>query len=153
MCSLRCGLADAVHSPELLPHNFQVAALACDLDPVGTMEAARTAHPEGFDERSAIYGKMTERPPVRDDLATACRRLKDMEFVGITERFDESVRLMCATFGWAVPEYRSLNVAPSRTVRDKLPPGVWDALMRAHELDYELYEFAKSLFAERLSRM
>jgi hypothetical protein len=96
---------------------------------------------------------MTKRLPTRDDLATARRRLEDMEFVGIAERFDESVRLLCGTFGWAVPEYESMNVAPARTRRDQIPPDVLDALMRAHELDYELYEFAKSLFAKRLSRM
>lgn len=153
MCSLRRGLADAVRSPELLPPNFQVTALACDLDPVGTMDAARAAHPEGFDERSVIYGKMTKCLPTRDDLASACRRLEEMKFVGIAERFDDSVRLLCSAFGWTVPGYVSLNVAPARTRRDQIPPDVLDALMRAHELDYELYEFAKSLFAKRLSRM
>ncbi|MGA2773965.1 MAG: sulfotransferase family 2 domain-containing protein [Bryobacteraceae bacterium] len=153
MRSLKDGLRDTVGLPELLPPNFQVTALACDLDPVRTMAEARASHPRGLDEYSVIYGEMTKRLPTRDDLATARRRLEDMEFVGIAERFDESVRLLCGTFGWAVPEYESMNVAPARTRRDQIPPDVLDALMRAHELDYELYEFAKSLFAKRLSRM
>jgi hypothetical protein len=153
MLSLKDGLRDAVRVPELLPPNFQVTALACALDPVGTMAQARASHPQGLNEYSVIYGEMTKRLPTRDDLATACRRLEDMEFVGIVERFDESVRKLCATFGWAVPEYESLNIAPARTRRDQLPPDVLDALMRTHELDFELYEFAKALFAKRLSRM
>jgi len=151
MHSLKNGLRDAVRSPELLPPNFQVTALACDLDPVRTMSEARVAHPAGLDEYSVIYGEMTKRLPTRDDLATACRRLEEMEFVGITERFHESIELLCWTFGWKVPEYESMNIAPTRTRRDAIAPDILEALMQAHELDFELYEFAKSLFARRLA--
>jgi hypothetical protein len=153
MRSLKDGLRDAVRSPELLPPNFQVTALACDLDPVRTMAEARAAHPGGLNEYSVIYGEMTKRPPTRDDLAIACQRLEEIEFVGIVERFDESVKLLCSTFGWKVPEYESMNIAPTRTRREGIAPDILEALMRAHELDFELYEFAKSLFSRRVSRM
>jgi Sulfotransferase family len=150
MRALKDGLRDAVHSPELLPPNFQVTALACDLDPVSAMAAARAAHPLGLDEHSVIYGEMTRRLPTRDDLATARRRLEEMDFVGIVERFDESVQLLCSTFGWKVPAYESMNIAPARTRRDSIAPDILKALMQTHELDFELYEFAKSLFSRRL---
>jgi hypothetical protein len=133
MRSLKDGLRDAVRSPELLPPNFQVTALACDLDPVRVMAAARAAHPEGLDEYSVIYGEMTKRPPTRDDLAIACGRLEEMEFVGIVERFDESVKLLCSTFEWKVPAYESMNIAPVRTRRDGIAPDILEALMQTHE--------------------
>ena len=151
--SLKDGLRDAVNSPELLPPNFQVTALACDLDPFKTMAEARAAHPAGLDEYSVIYGEMTKRLPTRDELAIACRRLEEMEFVGITERFDESVELLCRTFGWTVPPYESLNIAPVRTRRESVAPDVLEALVQAHQLDFELYEFAKRLFSRRIERV
>ena len=117
------------------------------------MAAARAAHPDGLDEYSIIYCEMIKRPPTRDDLAIACRRLEEMEFVGIVERFDESVKLLCSTFGWEVPAYESMNIAPVRTRRDGIAPDILEALMQANALDFELYEYAKSLFSRRLARM
>ena len=152
MCSLKNGLRDAVRSPELLPPNFQVTALASDLDPVRTLALSRAAHPENLDEYSVVYSEMTKRIPTRDDLAVARQRLEEMEFVGIVERFDESIELLCSTFGWKVPAFESMNIAPVRTRRDGIASDVLAALMQTHALDFELYEFAKSLFSRRVSR-
>ena len=117
------------------------------------MAAARAAHPDGLDEYSIIYCEMIKRPPTRDDLVIACGRLEEMEFVGIVERFNESVKLLCSTFGWEVPAYESMNIAPVRTRRDGIAPDILEALMQANALDFELYEYAKSLFSRRLARM
>lgn len=153
MLSLKGGLREAVRSPRLLPPNFQVTALACDLDPIRTMDHARVAHPHGLDEYSVIYTEMLKRAPTREDLAVACRRLEEMEFVGIVEHFDQSVQLLCNTFRWTLPSYESMNMGPARTLREQIAPDILDELVKSHELDFELYEFAKSIFFKRLANM
>jgi hypothetical protein len=80
------------------------------------------------------------------------RRLEEMEFFGIAEQFDTSVDLLCSTFGWVRPNYEPLNVAPNRTKREQITPDVQRALLQSHELDFELYDFALSLFAKRVGR-
>jgi hypothetical protein len=153
MLSLKGGLREAVRSPQLLPPNFQVTAIACDLDPVGTMDRARVAHPHGLDEYSVIYTEMLKRVPTREDLAVARHRLEEMDFVGIVEHFDQSVQLLCNTFGWTMPAYEPMNMAPRRTLRERIAPDILDDLMRSHELDFELYDFAKSVFFKRFVNM
>ncbi len=143
------GLLDAVRSPRLLPPSFQVTALACDLDPVTAIDLARAANPEGFDEYSAIYSEMTKRIPTREDLAIACRRLEEVDFVGIVEYYDESLKLASATFGWPLLQYQRWNVAPART-REEIEPAILREIINANELDFEFYEFGKTLFAKRL---
>jgi hypothetical protein len=149
--SLPGGLRDAVRSPWLLPNNFQVTSLACELDPTNTMDAARAAHPLGLDEYSVIYTEMTKHAPTKADFETACQRLSEMEFVGLVERFAHSVELLCETFKWPMPIYESLNIAPARTRRDSIPADILQEIMDANELDLRLYEYATSLFLRRLS--
>jgi hypothetical protein len=145
MRSLKNGLRDAIRSPWLLPPNFQVSALACDLDPIATMNSAQASQPDTLDESSVIYREMTKRIPTRDDLKIARARLGEMDFVGIVEQFDASVRVLCNTFGWATPDYERMNVAPARTRGNLIEPAILKEIVKANDLDIELYEFARSL--------
>lgn len=147
MTSLKRGLEDAIRLQHLLPPNFQVTSLASNIDPIQTMNDARA---EDTDEYAVIYGAMTKRVPTADDLATARRRIQEMEFVGIVEKFHDSVGLLCRTFGWTVPVYKSLNIAPARTLRDRISPAIVKEIEKANEMDFALYEFARSVFLERL---
>jgi hypothetical protein len=57
------------------------------------------------------------------NLAEAKRRLDRFAFVGLTERFPESVMLLAYTFDWQpVREVRVLNVTQRRILRDQLAP-------------------------------
>ena len=69
-------------------------------------------------------------------------------WVGVTERFDESVVLLGRTFGWRDVRYVSANVA-----RSGAPPteAELDLVRRANQLDLELYEHACRLLDERIA--
>jgi hypothetical protein len=76
-------------------------------------------------------------------LEKAKRHLADtFSVVGISDRFEESLMLMAATFGWEVPFYESRKVAKSRPKRD---PETVEMIRKHNRLDLELYEFGKSL--------
>ncbi len=153
--ALKGGLGEFVRNPKFLSPDFQVAALACDFDPAEAWARAKAENSDRFDEDAAILGEITKRVPTRQDLAIARRRLADFEFVGITEHFNESMSLLCGTFGWSpIPAYESLNVAPATKIRrEELPRDVLDTILQMHALDLELYEYARSLFFRRFLKM
>jgi hypothetical protein len=85
-----------------------------------------------------------------DMLETAIRNLTDhFAFVGLTERFDESLLMLRATFGWRNVFYVSANVARARPQ----PTGAERELIEAHnQLDLQLYEWVAERFDEAVQR-
>lgn len=69
--------------------------------------------------------------------------------VGLCERFQESLCLMMAAFGWKVPFYENRKVAK---IRPSIEPNVINTIREHNRFDLELYEFGKKLFEENLRR-
>jgi hypothetical protein len=81
------------------------------------------------------------------------RLAEEIAFVGLVERFEDSMALLSYTFGWnPVAEYQNLMVAPKRPKRE-LEPDVRDAIADRNALDLELYAYAKDLFESRYAQM
>ena len=74
---------------------------------------------------------------------------KSFRVVGISERFEESVMLMAATFAWEVPFYENCRVAKTRP---QIDPLTVETIREHNRLDLELYEFGKGLFEESLQK-
>lgn len=87
-------------------------------------------------------------------LESAKQALADFAFVGLTERFQESLFLLAYTFGW-LPwiEYRSLNVGAERPRSEALPRHLLDRLVELNRIDLELYDHGRRLFETRYERM
>lgn len=84
-------------------------------------------------------------------LLLAKTHLESMAFFGITERFDDSLRLLTYTFGWNLPtKYESLNRS---TAKREMTPELETAIRNANELDIELYNYATQLFDFRYKQM
>jgi FkbM family methyltransferase len=80
-------------------------------------------------------------------------RLDQMCFVGLTERFDESVGLLCEVFGWPRPAtLEPRNVNPRATSVKDLPSGDLRLLRRLNEADIELYQLATDRFERDWAR-
>lgn len=144
--SLPGGIRDFVKSHDLLVPNFQVFALSRDIDVLKTI-APPPSQSEEMNEDVTIVREMVCRPVTNDDVVVACHRLTDFAFVGITEYFDRSVRLLARKFGWDLTHYEPLNVSPpGRIRREDLPADVLKEIIRSHEQELEVYNFAKSFF-------
>ncbi|HKI37411.1 MAG TPA: hypothetical protein VKA46_36490 [Gemmataceae bacterium] len=85
------------------------------------------------------------------DLKAATSNLARCEFIGLTERMDESIALLCRVMGWRA---RALSERANPTARR---PGVADLdaptrrlLEELTSLDQELYRFGVQLFEQRL---
>lgn len=79
------------------------------------------------------------------DLELAKARLDECAVVGITEHFDESLRMMSYQFGWAPPPQQiHLNQAPSKTVA--LDEETQAILHEVNRADIEFYAYGLKRF-------
>lgn len=94
--------------------------------------------------------------PVADQesLEDAKKCLEQIAFFGITERFQDSLFLMCFIFGWPpVLDSIHLNGRPTGDRTQKPDEETLDVIRSKVSLDLELYEFGQALFEQRFSEM
>lgn len=129
--------------------NLQTRYLGLNRDLLGmyaSLDAAALARGELVRQAEAyIIGTYDDKSM----LETARARLKNFAFVGITEHFDESVCLLCRTFGWQKPEtYTHYLVNPNTEA--EVDPEVLEILEQANTLDQALYNEYRALFEEQI---
>ena len=133
--------------------NFQVRNLAQDFDLTRTytdFDGYAITH-----KMNKLFAYTSAGLSDTELLTKAKERLASCEFAGITERFSESVELLCSTFGWQVPtDVPFLNASASPTQPDHLHSKQTRADLQAcTSLDAELYMFAKEIFEQRYQHM
>jgi len=93
-----------------------------------------------------------DAPP--PDLGLAKKRLETFEFIGITERFEESLQLLSYTFGFPpIKEFPVLQANPEGEKQRKASKEMLDQLTEMNHDEIELYEYGMQLFEERLAAM
>jgi hypothetical protein len=83
------------------------------------------------------------------DLRAAKRNLRRFKAFGLTERYEDSMRLIGRALHWSPIEYRSFNASPP-LAPDEVPPGILERLEAENAMDRQLYRYAKRLFRTRL---
>lgn len=93
------------------------------------------------------------RETTRQMLDEAKRIIEErIAFLGITERYEDAIRLFAGQLGWQEPvAVERLNVSPVRMTAADLPATTRDAILEHNALDMELYAFARDVFERRLS--
>lgn len=86
-------------------------------------------------------------PPVA--LKTAKENLMKCDFIGLTERFDESIELLKKVFNF---NFEAIEIHNKGVKKGNPPisPQLREKIITANQLDLELYEFAKTLFEEKM---
>jgi hypothetical protein len=102
---------------------------------------------------------LTESQDMVRIAAMARQRLESMAVVGLTERFSESVELICDVIGIRPPaRLPAKNIGPRKTsvkmhsYRATTPPDVIERIEAATAYDHELYAHACELFEQQLAR-
>lgn len=99
--------------------------------------------------RSTPFGEVT-----REMFEVARRRLTHgIEIFGLSERFDESLRMIAEALDWGPVEYASVNVTSNRPGRDEIDPKALDKICENNRFDIELYEYAVELFNARAKQL
>jgi hypothetical protein len=151
----RHDIVNFYHDPYVLSQwaNLQVCYLAQDIDHHAYYQRLMQRIPFG----TATLERATSVLQSRLDpalLPLAIERLDAMRFVGIVERFDDSLRLLFYTLGWPViASYPTYNTTPDRPRRNEMPDGLIDVVKTYYALDVALYEHAAALFARRYDGM
>jgi len=86
-------------------------------------------------------------------LETAKDRLLKFAFVGVVERFEESLFLLHYTFGWKpIRNIDRLNPSPTK-INEELSMEAINMLKERTKVDKELYNFVEQIFENRYSQM
>ncbi|HEY9771491.1 MAG TPA: sulfotransferase family 2 domain-containing protein [Coleofasciculaceae cyanobacterium] len=86
----------------------------------------------------------------RESLDIAQRNIhKYFKFIGLSERFDESLLLLQKILGWKIPFYDKSNI--SRKPKD-IDQDTLRLIENLNEFDLQLYEYAKAIFEELIER-
>lgn len=107
-----------------------------------------------FDLEHPHDPKMLHSPHEVDErlFEVACERLQRCEFVGISERFADSIDLMCRQFGWPpVESVPQLNVreSPPEVRAKEVSERTVERIRELNAWEMKLYEFACKLYEER----
>jgi len=87
-------------------------------------------------------------------LATAKANLERMAFVGLTERFAESMLVLSHVFSWPpFADIPRVNTAPTSSLDYPLTDEDMAALQHVNQLDLELYDYAVDLYNQRFDQM
>ena len=87
-------------------------------------------------------------------LEKAKDRILQFAYIGIQEKFEESLFLLYYTFGWRpIKDIWRLMIAPKKTKLSTLKHSTIKKLEEYLKLDTELYEFAIKLFDKRFAQM
>lgn len=93
------------------------------------------------------------RQTTRQMLDEAKRILEErVDYLGITERYEESIRLFARQLDWREPvTVERLNVSPNRQAAADISQSARAAILDHNALDIELYAYAVQLFERRLA--
>jgi hypothetical protein len=90
----------------------------------------------------------------RTNLNIAKQRLKEIAFLGLVEKFQDSLFLLSYTFGWRpIWDTTRLNATPDKGDSASTNPEVLEQIRDSVGLDLELYRFGQDIFERRFNDM
>jgi FkbM family methyltransferase len=132
--------------------NFQLRSIGATFDPA-TIAARLTPDQIAKFELEKQLDTMPMPEPLDELLRCAQARLEQMCFVGITERFADSLGLLCEIFSWPIPSDIAVqNANPLGTSVANLPREDIELFNRLNQAEIELYQAAKSRFERDWAR-
>ena len=135
------------------PRNLQTRYIAVDVD---VIESIKSIELKNFSKFNFHHLKEYVKPSISEQklIEIAKKHLSEFAFVGLTEKFDESLLLLCYTFDW-IPIYNriKINVSKKRRVQKDLSKQTIDLIKEKTNLDLELYSYGKLLFEQRYIEM
>lgn len=109
-----------------------------------------TKYLNDFDSVTTVVSPAEPNP----DLALAKERLAQFDFIGITERFAESLELFTYTFGLpSIHKFPVLQASADRESWQNVSPHIIEKLEKMNRAETELYQYGLQMFEQRLDDM
>jgi len=133
--------------------NLQTRWLAADMDILSlTKDLGKQALESFFPESTDDFAlaSLSEQKI----LETAKKHLSECAFFGLVEKYEESLFLLCYTFGWKpFRDIFKLNFAFNKSQRSEITKEAMKSVDERTKLDTELYQYAKNLFESSYVQM
>ncbi|MEP7290436.1 MAG: sulfotransferase family 2 domain-containing protein [Chloroflexota bacterium] len=147
------SLLDFLHSPEgeSISRNFQTLSLAIDQDP---REFYRNFTYEKIKGNGGGYAMMAAYDQSNQEalLERVLARLEKFAFIGLTERFEDSLDLLTYTFHWN-PLARPVHLNADPEPLSAVPQEAYDLIIERTRLDQQIYDYAFKLLETRRREM
>jgi len=132
--------------------NFQAKALVQLINPIEIASKLNANELDSFE-----LERILETTPIdisdQELLERAKIALHEFCCVGISEQFQESLRLLGETFGWTIPDINDkLNSNPQRLGFEALTEVEKSLLMELNSVDVEFYQYALKVFQEQTGK-
>ena len=154
---LRYDISEKASFEELIetkiPLNQQTQFIAIDAD---VIESIKSSDLKNFSDFSFHHLTEYSQPRFSDQkmIEIAKKHLYEFSFVGLTEKFNESLLLLCYTLDWVpILQKRKINVGKKRVRQKDLSKKSLDIIKEKTNLDAELYHYGKLLFDQRYLTM
>jgi len=149
------SLLEFIYDPATRPlvENFQTHYLTLNVDP---RQIALTSTPDELPHLRTQKMLETMRPSDLSDfelLELAKSRLNACAFVGLTERFNDSLALLSYIFGWHPISALQLNTSSNRLNAAEISAEELTAIRECTQLDAALYTYAEMLFDSYMVQM
>ena len=142
-------LSDIEHSKRHPSHGFHHILSAPELDLAGRIEKAKSLCYYRNNMTHFLSGTFFTRDVTLTDFHLALSRVRDSEFVGITEQSELSLLLMAKRLGWKEVIPLKCNVSPSET--SNLVEENAASCHAMLDYDIQLYHAAKERFEQEVS--
>lgn len=143
-------LSDVEHSKRHASHGFHHLLAAPELSLKDRIERAKTLVYYRNNMTHFLSGTFFTRDVTISDFHLALTRVRQSEFVGITEQSELSLLLMARKLGWEHVIPHKCNVSPTSTAQ--LMEKYDDECKSCLEYDTQLYQAAQERFEEDVSR-
>jgi Galactose-3-O-sulfotransferase len=133
------------------PHHAELVSAAMSLRDYAVAHSAARFFNDG--QTRLLGGTWSDYrgAPTEATLEAAKCNLEEFAFVGLADRFDESVTIMRRRLGWRWPIYERRNVAPAED-RERTDEGTREAIARCNLLDAELCRWARVRLEGEIAR-
>lgn len=97
-----------------------------------------------------LAGIDIREPPAIHMLSVAKSNLEKMKAFGLLEKYEESCLLISKVFHWTHPFYMKVNSTSDTGKSEIFEERILERIAEANDLDMQLYEYAQTLFAQRV---
>lgn len=102
-----------------------------------------------------VLRRMKQKPVGPEELEKAKARLHLFSAILLTEKWEESLKLMNHVFGWKELDYKKYRGGSREdtSAQQELSPGTFELLKQRNVLDMQLYEYAVHLHNYQVSSL